>query len=92
MTHRFSNVFVLSAAVSSYSINWFCNSAGDPNNHVVAGTLASIREHNLPHKIHSAKEAAKRWPMMKLAENEVGVYETNAGECGFHSQHFPWVF
>ena len=43
---------------------------GDPNQVVVAGTLKSIKEHNLPHEILSAEETTRRYPMMRLAPNE----------------------
>lgn len=60
--------------------NTQCFVTGKPDSVVVSGTLKSIKEHNLPHEVLSATETRERFPMMHLADDEIGVYETNAGK------------
>ena len=52
---------------------------GQPHHSVVAGTLKSIEEHNLPHKILSPSEVKEKYPMFHLQEGEIAVHEENAG-------------
>lgn len=53
---------------------------GRPNSRLVQGVLRSVREHRLPHEQLGAEEVHERFPIFKLAEGEVGVYEKNAGK------------
>jgi sarcosine oxidase len=46
---------------------------------VVAGTIASAREHGLPHEILDASELRKRFPQLRPRDDEVGVFEAVAG-------------
>ena len=52
---------------------------GLPDSVVVQGTLASAREHNLPHRVLSAAEISQRFPGFSLRSDEVGVLEDEAG-------------
>lgn len=52
---------------------------GSVESDVVAGTLNSIREHDLPHQILSADELRSRYPCFQPSSSEIGVYETDAG-------------
>lgn len=52
---------------------------GTPESEVVSGVMRSIVAHEMEHEIWSAAEMRKRFPMFKLADNEVAVYESNAG-------------
>lgn len=52
---------------------------GKPDSEVVSGTLTSIKEHNLPHKILTSKEIHEQFPVFEPSDDEIGVYEDNAG-------------
>jgi len=52
---------------------------GTPDSEVVSGVLRSIKEHNLDHKIYTAKQMREVYPTFRLAEDEIAVYEANAG-------------
>lgn len=52
---------------------------GLPDSVVVRGTLASAREHSLPHQVLSAAEIAQRFPGFSPRSDEVGVLEEEAG-------------
>jgi len=52
---------------------------GKPGSDVVAGALASAREHRLDHEVMDAVEAGRRFPRHRLAGDEVAVYEAAAG-------------
>lgn len=52
---------------------------GRSDREVVAGTLRSIREHDLPHEILTADQIHARFPMFHPEADEIGVYEANAG-------------
>ena len=75
-----SQPFIFLILIEHFFTIFFIRPSGDPNTHVVAGTMASVREHNLPNQVLSSNETMKRWPMFKLNKDEVGVYEENAGE------------
>jgi sarcosine oxidase len=53
--------------------------AGRPGSGVVAGTLASAREHGLPCEILGADELRRRYPQMRPRDDEIGVFEAVAG-------------
>lgn len=52
---------------------------GAPHSEVIRGTQASIRQHNLPHQILSPAEMKDRFGVFELAEDEVAIWEGNAG-------------
>ncbi len=52
---------------------------GRPGSELVSGTINSARQHNLPYEVLSAREAASRFPVFEPDEDEVAVYEKNAG-------------
>jgi sarcosine oxidase len=52
---------------------------GRPDAEVVAGTLLSAGEHNLPHEILEADAMSKRYPQHWLGVDEIAVYEEVAG-------------
>lgn len=52
---------------------------GPPDSEVVRGTLVSIAQHSLPHQILSATEMKERYGVFHLSEEEIGVWESNAG-------------
>ena len=52
---------------------------GTPDSEVVSGVLRSIKEHNLEHKIYTAAQMREVYPTFRLAEDEIAVYEANAG-------------
>ena len=45
---------------------------GAPDSPVVLGTLASAKEHQLPHEIFSAPQINEKYPMFNLASHEIG--------------------
>jgi sarcosine oxidase len=53
--------------------------AGPPSGRIVAGSLASCREHDLPHEVLSARDLAARFPGWRLPEGMVGVFQPDAG-------------
>ena len=62
---------------------------GTPQSEVVAGVMRSIKAHNMPHEILSAATMRARFPVFKLNDDEVAVWEDNAGylqaECCWES-------
>ena len=52
---------------------------GRPDSEVIAGTLQSIRTHSLPHEIWTSAEMKDRHPVFQLSDDEIAVYESNAG-------------
>jgi sarcosine oxidase len=52
---------------------------GPPDGTVVAGTLRSAAEHNLPHEVLSPDEVRARFPAFRLAEGLVAVFDPRAG-------------
>jgi sarcosine oxidase len=52
---------------------------GSLESDVVAGTLKSIKTHELPHEIISANDLKFRYPCFEPKENETGIFETDAG-------------
>jgi len=52
---------------------------GHPSSEVVSGTLRSIEEHKLPHRLLSSQEVKTEFPVFALGEEEIGVWEENAG-------------
>jgi sarcosine oxidase len=52
---------------------------GRPDAEVVAGSLASAREHGLPHEVLDAAEIRRRFPNFNPHDDEVGLYEANSG-------------
>jgi sarcosine oxidase len=52
---------------------------GRPNGGLVAGTLASVREHGLAHQVLDADRMCERYPQHRLVSGEVAVYEEAAG-------------
>lgn len=52
---------------------------GKADDEIVQGTLRSIAHHSLPHEILTPDEVAARYPMFRLAEDEIAVFETSAG-------------
>jgi sarcosine oxidase len=54
----------------------FVGQAGSP---LVDGSLLSARTHGLPHEQLSADEMRRRFPALRPAEGEVGVFEERAG-------------
>ncbi len=53
--------------------------AGPEGGRIVAGSLASCREHSLPHEVLSARDLAARFPGWRLPEGMVGVFQPDAG-------------
>lgn len=52
---------------------------GMPDSTVILGTLASVREHSLPHEILDANTIHARYPCMNPIDPEIGVLEQEAG-------------
>lgn len=52
---------------------------GKPDSVVVTGTLASVKEHGLPHEVLSAGQIRQRYPVLVPEEDEIAVHETQAG-------------
>jgi sarcosine oxidase len=52
---------------------------GRPEAGVVAGSLASAREHGLPHEVLDASEIRKRFPNFDPHDDEIGVFEATSG-------------
>ena len=54
----------------------FIGQTGSP---LVEGSLLSARTHGLPHELLSADEMRRRFPALRPAEDEAGVFEARAG-------------
>ena len=52
---------------------------GRPELSTVAGSLRSSRQWDLPHELLDAAEIRRRFPAMTPADDEVGLYEADAG-------------
>jgi len=52
---------------------------GRPEAEVVAGTLASARQHDLPHEVLDATEVRRRFPTFAPLDDEIGVFEERSG-------------
>jgi len=52
---------------------------GSPGSLVVGGTLASTREHGVPHEIIAEPVLAKRYPALRRLEGAIGVLEPGGG-------------
>ena len=52
---------------------------GRPESAFVSGALESARRHGIPHEVLDAASAARRFPALRLPEDFVAVYESNAG-------------
>jgi sarcosine oxidase len=52
---------------------------GRPDSRIISGSTRSVRQWALPHEILTPAEAAERFPTFALAEDEVALYEPNAG-------------
>jgi sarcosine oxidase len=53
--------------------------AGSESGRIVAGSLASCQEHDLPHEVLSARELAQRFPGWQLPAGIVAVHQPDAG-------------
>ncbi len=53
--------------------------AGRPGSRVVAGCLASAREHDLPHEVLSPGEAERRFPAFRLPADWTAVWQPDGG-------------
>ncbi|MCX6015772.1 MAG: N-methyl-L-tryptophan oxidase [Chloroflexales bacterium] len=52
---------------------------GRPDSDAIQGTLASVREHQLPHQMLDAATIRQRYPALTPSDDIVAVYEDNAG-------------
>jgi sarcosine oxidase len=52
---------------------------GEEETEIIAGARRAAREHNLRLESLSANEIRKRYPSLKVLENEVGAYEPDGG-------------
>jgi len=52
---------------------------GRPDSDAIQGTLASVREHHLPHQMLDAATIRQRYPALTPSDDIVAVYEDNAG-------------
>jgi sarcosine oxidase len=53
--------------------------AGPEGGRIVAGSLASCREHDLPHEVMDARELSRRFPGWRLPDEHVAVVQPDAG-------------
>ena len=52
---------------------------GDEDAEVITGAQRAAREHELPLESLTASQIRKRYPMLRVRENEIGVYENDGG-------------
>ncbi|MGH2441883.1 MAG: N-methyl-L-tryptophan oxidase [Chloroflexota bacterium] len=52
---------------------------GDPQSEVVAGTLTSVREYDLPHEILDSATMRTRYPQHRISADEIAVWEELGG-------------
>jgi len=52
---------------------------GDASCEIIAGASRAAREHGLPLESLTAREIRKRYPTLKVLDDEVGVYESDGG-------------
>lgn len=53
--------------------------AGTPNSEIVSGSARAAQIHDLPVEYLTASDMRKRYPELRVADDEVGVFESNAG-------------
>jgi sarcosine oxidase len=53
--------------------------AGVPGSHVVQGSLASCRAHNLPHEVLTGAELQKRFPAFRVPPDTTAIYQPEGG-------------
>jgi sarcosine oxidase len=53
--------------------------AAPPDHEIVAGTLASYRNHDIAHEVFGAAAARRRFPWITFEDDEVVVFEPGAG-------------
>lgn len=53
--------------------------AGPPDCSLVAGTLASARQHEIPHEVLETTALARRYPALTALDGAIGVFEPGAG-------------
>ena len=53
---------------------------GMPDSVVVRGTLASVKEHNLPHEVLTAEEIKNRYPAFRPSHDEIGILESEVSQ------------
>lgn len=52
---------------------------GKPDSRTVAGSLLSAQKWDLPHQLLDAAEIRRRFPTMRPADGDIGLYEAGAG-------------
>ncbi len=52
---------------------------GTPDSELVAGSLRSAREHQLPHELLDAAAVRRRFPLFQPADDQVALFEEQAG-------------
>lgn len=52
---------------------------GRPDSHTVAGSLASAREHGLPHEVLDAAQIRERFPAFAPSDDMVALFEERSG-------------
>jgi sarcosine oxidase len=52
---------------------------GPPDGSVIAGTLRSAREHQLPHEILSSEQVGARYPQFDIGSDLIAVFDPRAG-------------
>ena len=52
---------------------------GAENSEVVAGSLRSAREHGLPHEVLDAREIRRRYPLFRIPDDTLALFENAAG-------------
>lgn len=52
---------------------------GYPDSAIIKGTLASVKQHDLPHEILTSNQIRERFPVFNPNEKEVGILEEEAG-------------
>lgn len=54
-------------------------SIGSPHDDLISGTLASARQHGLPHEVLNAEQSRQRFPQHELGQGEVAVLDKLGG-------------
>lgn len=52
---------------------------GRPEEGVVAGSIASAREWDIPHEVLDAEEIRRRWPQMTPRDDQIALFEHRSG-------------
>ena len=60
-------------------VNTGCLRGGLGDNRILEGSIATLREHNLPYRLLSGPEVNAEWPGYNLPEEAMMVYEQNGG-------------